>query len=125
MFPTLWTGDICIMYKTKNLQRGDIITAIVNDKLIIKRVIGLPNETLFLGSNSINIVQNNNCTPLLENYILKHKNDYIGYITLGDNEVWIMGDNRPTSYDSRSFGPINKNQIIGKMLLKLCSIPCN
>jgi len=83
----------------------------------IKRIIGLPNEQIFIRNNQI-IIQNQENPKgfaLPENYLSP------GTITegtikvkLGPDEYYVFGDNRANSKDSRSFGPIKKSEIIGK-----------
>ncbi|MBU0608370.1 MAG: signal peptidase I [Armatimonadetes bacterium] len=117
MVPTLLPGDIVTnridAYRSRMPRRGEIV--LFRDKedggLLIKRVIGEPGETLTVWSGRVWI----GGRRLAESYatgelILERP------ITtkLGDDEVWVMGDNRDFSDDSRDFGPVNKSQLVGR-----------
>ena len=97
-------------------------------KAVVKRIIGLPGETVEvkrLGNGQIAVFINGSETPLPEEYAY-NSNDrnpsYLecGKITLGENEVFVMGDNRYNSNDSRnpSVGPIEIDSILGKVVLR-------
>jgi signal peptidase I len=99
-------------------------------KSFIKRVIGLPGETVVMKNNVVTIINSEhpegftidqsyvtlNCTPEA-----KSKYGCVSDITktLGGDEYFVMGDNRAESYDSRYWGPLNKKYIIGKPVLRL------
>ncbi|NCN21884.1 signal peptidase I [Candidatus Falkowbacteria bacterium] len=89
----------------------------------IKRVIALPGEELQIKNAKI-IIYNASYPDgltLSESYLdekLVAYNDGEGKIAVGPNEYFVMGDNRGSSRDSRSFGPVNKNFIIGKVLFR-------
>ena len=110
---TLYNGDIMLLNKVdKNYQRNDIVLFRRNDDSLIKRVIALPGEKVKCVSGIIYV---NN-----EEYDDKYANgkteDFQEHI-LGDNEYFVMGDNRTNSMDSRAFGPIKKDDIKGKTSL--------
>lgn len=143
---TLHNGDKLIIWKLPRTwakltgstyipARGDIIVfnesglaayGQANDKQLIKRVIGLPGDRIVV-NNGINTIYNK-----------AHPNGFdpdktLGYFTaanlpytagninikLGPNQLWVEGDNRPDSLDSRSFGYINANKIIGQLILRV------
>lgn len=81
---------------------------------LIKRVIALPGETITIEDNRILI----DGVPIDEPYLPPGTSmpDF-GPVTLGDDEVFVMGDNRQFSLDSRVFGPIPLDDIIGKAFL--------
>ena len=61
MQPTMCTGDLCIIYETQSVERGDVITISVNDSFdIIKRVVGLPGERLFISKHGVMLLGKNN-----------------------------------------------------------------
>ena len=82
---------------------------------IIKRIIALPGDHLLIKGGSVYI----NGIKLHESYI----NEQYTYgnvdVYLGQNEFFVMGDNRDVSLDSRSMGPIDKGDILAKVILKL------
>ena len=92
------------------------------DQFFIKRVIGLPNEAVEIRRGKVMIY--NTIHP--DGYALD-ESAYIGpevltqdmpKVVLSEEEYFMMGDNRMFSYDSRTIGPIEKKQIIGRVLLR-------
>ena len=92
---------------------------------LIKRVIGLPNETLFINDGNITIYNSfhQNGKNISEYYlkpdIFTNGNQRV---VLGNDEYFVLGDNRPVSLDSRYFGSIKKSQIIGRAWLRIWPI---
>ncbi len=84
---------------------------------LIKRVIGVPGDTLTLANNQVTV----NGTTLVEPYVHDAPTSclqYCGTITLQPDQYFVMGDNRTQSYDSRYFGPVNEEDIIGHVILR-------
>ena len=106
----------------KGYQRGDVIVFKYpkNQNLdFIKRIIGLPGETVKITQNKVKIINSQFPEGIIlnENYLAPDAatiatNDFS--ITLSLNEYLVLGDNRSNSLDSRDFGPVDKNLIIGK-----------
>ena len=136
MLPTLEQGDYMLLYKlkmkVKGLNRFDIVVVKLSDGDIIKRVIGLPGETvkyevkeeegetkgiLYVDGKVIeeefldNEAKTSTC--IRENKLCGEG------VTLGQDEYFVMGDNRKVSHDSRYIGPIKKDQIKGITELRL------
>jgi len=115
-----------ISYRLNKPQRGDIIVFryIRNPKdFYIKRIIGLPGEKVELKDDGIHIYNENNPSGVIlgEPYlpdsvktIALNKDSF----SLKNDEYFVLGDNRFSSKDSRSFGPVNKSFIIGKVLVR-------
>ena len=99
----------------QEIKRNDIIVANseVLNCVIIKRVIGMPGDTIEIKDNVLYV----NDEAVVENYIKEEMvtND-LGPYTLQDNEYFACGDNRNHSTDSRVLGPISEEDIIGVML---------
>ena len=110
MYPTLSSKDIMILNKVSKIDRFDIVV-ISSDKssdILIKRVIGLPGETIEIKDDQIII----NGKVLKEKFGRGTTSDY-PLTTIPKNEYFVLGDNRPISADSRLFGTFNKKEIKG------------
>lgn len=116
MNPTLTSGDIMILNKVAKIDRFDIVV-IKSDKtpdVLIKRVIGLPGETIEITDGDIYI----NGKLLKENYGKGNTSD-ISRIKIPKGEYFVLGDNRPISADSRLFGTFTKKEIRGTTKLTI------
>lgn len=97
MEPAYMSGDKCIVVtENYNIKRNDVVIVRKQDKTIIKRIYALPGEIVTIKQN-------------------KNTNN----ITLNSNQYYILGDNKAISHDSRSYGPIEKEQIIAKVILNI------
>ena len=126
MEPNFYTGQRVIVsrlnYMFSDPQRGEIIVFDSPDRPgidppLIKRVIGQPGDTVEIRDTQVFI----NGQPLNETYINEPCNS--GRCpdeswTLGPDEFFVMGDNRNRSRDSRVFGPVQRNHIIGEALVR-------
>ena len=83
-------------------------------EFLVKRVLGLPNETITIDSNSIYI----NGYELIEPYITDVEYSFEHQYVMGDNEYFVLGDNRENSNDSRHWGGVQRGDILGKVLYK-------
>ena len=119
MDDTLKDGQLVIVnkyiYRFDDIKRFDIV--VVNNKedgdKIIKRIIALPNETIEYKNNKLYI--NNNL--ITTNIKFKDTEDF--KTETKDNEYFVMGDNRIVSKDSRMLGPFNKDDIVGRVNIRL------
>ncbi|MDD3711786.1 MAG: signal peptidase I [Patescibacteria group bacterium] len=129
MEPNYSNGDYLIVdeisYRFKDPVRGDVIVFRYpqNPSLRhIKRVIGLPNETIRINDNGVEIISEGNSIRLDENSYLPFT--FMGEtmeISLGDDEFFVMGDNRQLSFDSRRWGALSREYILGKVLIRVAS----
>ena len=117
MLPTLRPGDVVTMridaYRDRMPRRGEIIIfhASDNGELLIKRVVGQPGEAITVWSGLVWI----NGQRLRESYVIgKLILERPETLVLKDDEVWVMGDNRDFSNDSRDYGPVKRSQIVGR-----------
>lgn len=78
---------------------------------LIKRVIGLPGETVTISNNQVHIDGVPISEPYLDDAALMPD---AGPFRVGEDEVFVMGDNRPFSFDSRRFGPIDQASLVGR-----------
>lgn len=145
MESTLQNGDKLIIWKVPRTwakithhdyipNRGDIVVFTEGglsdygqeeSKQLIKRVIALPGEKVHVGDGTITVYnseypdgfQPDKTLPYGKN-IPVTSGDKIDY-TLGPGKIFVSGDNRPDSLDSRAFGPIDADQIIGKLIIRV------
>jgi signal peptidase I len=96
-------------------RRGDVVVFHAPDKPkdYIKRVIGLPGETVQVDRGQVII----DGAPLGEPYEIRRNVSSSAPITLGPGELFVMGDNRPNSSDSRSWGALSMDAVVGRTLL--------
>ncbi len=113
-----------ISYYFKSPQRGEVIVfhyPLDTSKYYIKRVIGLPGETVEIKNGKIVIYNDGNPDGLFisENY-LSQEDTTTGDIKkkLGQNEFFVLGDNRSASSDSRQWGALPKNDIVGRAWIR-------
>lgn len=117
MNPTLNDKDIMLLdeisYRFRDIERFDIVVVKEDDEYLIKRVIGLPGEKIEYKDNKLYI----NGKYKQEEF--KHAGTGDFAVELGNDEYFIMGDNRINSTDSRVFGPVSRDEIIGKTSLTI------
>lgn len=128
MVPTFQNGEYLIVdqlsYRFHPPARGDvIIMRYPKDPSVffIKRVIGLPGETVELAGSKVLIEKTGSPTlTLTEPYVASDRleNEYMTY-TLGPTDYFVMGDNRIESSDSRSWGLLPQSDIVGRALVRL------
>lgn len=112
-----------ITYRFRAPQRGEVVVFRFPQDLnsfFIKRIIGLPGETITVQNNQIIVTTSDKTTTLTESY-LAPETKTIGEktITLGADEYFVLGDNRGNSFDSRNWGPLPKQDVIGLVRLRI------
>ena len=127
MVPTLHVNDRVLVnklsYRLHEVRRGDVIVfkspQVVAEKDLIKRVIGLPGDTVETRDGEIVV----NDEVLDEPYLPSDVGTGpMEKITVPPGHYWMMGDNRGNSSDSRVFGPIPESSIIGRAFVKVWPI---
>jgi len=126
MLPTFENGDYLIVDEISYLtgtevKRGEVIVFKypTNDKrFLIKRVVGLPGETVSLNGSKVSISKDDQNIQLEEDYLNGNFSSY-GTWVLQEDQYFVMGDNRQASSDSRSWGVLERDLIVGKTFLRL------
>lgn len=133
MEPTLMNGDYVltdkVSYRTGDPKRGDVVVIHAPEAAncptgtgcdFIKRMIGLPGDSIEIKDNHIYL----NGTLLEESYIAPEVTTLPGnytrdrVVTLADNQYFVVGDNRMHSSDSRAWGPVTKEGIVGRAFFR-------
>ena len=102
-------------------SRGDAVIIGYDDepeRRSLKRVVGLPGESIRLGEGSLFIDSHHVYEPYLRGLPANLGLDELSW-TLGDDDFFVMGDNRAHSVDSRKFGPVPLRNIVGRVLFRL------
>lgn len=121
MDPTLKDGEIVVAYKSGSFKRGDIIAFYFNNKVLIKRVIAQGGDVVDFDENGNVLV---NGQALYEPYVVEAglgESDLDLPYTVPDERLFVLGDYRATSVDSRSsmIGPVSAEQIVGKVAFRV------
>lgn len=114
MYDTLSGNEIMLLYRIGEIERYDMVVAdlIVDgkkDDTLIKRIYGLPGETIKCENGVIYI----NDHKIEDPYATNETSDFEA-VTLGDDEYFLLGDNRSISLDSRIIGPVKEKDIEGR-----------
>lgn len=113
-----------VSYHFHEPERGDVVVFRYPrnpSQYFIKRIIGLPGDTVTIDGNTVTISNKDNKEGVIldEPYVKSmEKSTYLSE-TLGDREYFVMGDNRDESSDSRVWGVLQKERIIGRALIRL------
>ena len=122
MTPTLQAGEIVFSLQTADLEQGDIVAFYYNNKILVKRVIAGPGEWVDINAENGNVFVND---ILLEEPYLAEKAFGDADIDLPyqvpDGKIFVMGDHRSTSVDSRhiAVGCVAEEQIVGKIIFRV------
>lgn len=111
-----------LVYRFREPERGEVVV-FKNDasegSYFIKRIVGMPGEHITIDKDIVAVGLGNDLQVLDESYIINPRLTGNTDITLGDGEYFVMGDNRGFSLDSRSWGPLNEDDIVGLVRLRL------
>lgn len=112
-----------LTYNFEEPQRGDVVIFRYPrdpSKFFIKRVIGIPHDTIAIKDNTVTIINEEfpEGIVLNEPYVYTETDSNLT-MTLGRGEYFVMGDNRNSSSDSRVWGKLREDEILGRALLRL------
>lgn len=121
MSPTLENGDIVVSVRGADFERGDIVAFYYNNKILVKRVIALPGEWIDIDEDG-NVFINDE--PFDEPYLIEKalgECDMEFPYQVPDSRLFLMGDHRSVSVDSRSssVGCVSQEQIVGRLVWRV------
>ncbi|MFA5931991.1 MAG: signal peptidase I [Candidatus Paceibacterota bacterium] len=130
MVPTFTNGDYLIIdkisYRLSDPKRDDVVVFRYpgdTTKFFIKRIIGLPNETVDIKGNDVTITKGDKTTTLkIDQPFVKNPANNETHFELKGDEYFVMGDNRGASSDSRYWGAVKRNLLTGRAFLRLLPI---
>jgi len=129
MYPTFETGQYLIVdqitYNFSKPARGDVIVFHFpknTKRFFIKRIIGLPGESIEIDGEKVYITPTGGKKFLLEEPYIKFGKENHLFKELGETEYFVMGDNRADSLDSRVWGAVGKEYLVGRALFRLLPI---
>lgn len=118
MFPTLHDNDKLLLWKLGSIDRNDIVVFDSHDlenNKYVKRVIGIAGDEITIQDSIITV----NGTTLDETYINEPSFNGDVSLTVPEDEIFVLGDNRNHSNDSRAFGTVKLDDVDGKMIFNL------
>ncbi len=121
MTPELMAGDIVCAIKGSEFERGDVVAFYYNNKILVKRVIATSGEWVDIDTDGIVSVDGETLDePYVEEAALGECDIQLPY-QVPDGRVFVMGDHRSVSLDSRSsaIGCISEEQIVGRLVFRV------
>lgn len=127
MYPTFHDSEYLIIdeisYILGEPKRNDVVVFKYpkdTTKFFIKRIIGLPGETVDINGEEVTITNAENKDGFkLDQPYVENKSNTTGHYVLEEDEYFVMGDNRSASSDSRYWGPVKENLLVGRALVRL------
>lgn len=124
MEPNFYEGQFVLVnklaYRLGEPRRGEVVVFHNPDNTAqdyIKRIIGLPGDSIEVIGDSILINGQELAQPYEHN--LNTEGSYFGPLVVPEDTIFVMGDNRPRSSDSRAIGPIDQDLVVGKAWLRI------
>ena len=121
MEPTLMNGDIVLLTKTTHFDRGDLCSFSWNNKLLIKRVIGIPGDWIEIDTDGTVYLNGEKLDEPYVQQLSVGECDLEFPFQVPQEQYFVLGDMRESSIDSRNtlIGCIEKDQIVGKVFFRI------
>lgn len=121
MSPTLTNGDIVLLTKTTNFDRGELCGFSWNNKLLIKRVIGLPGDWIEIDTDGTVYLNGEQLDEPYAKQLAVGECDLEFPFQVPQEQYFVLGDMRESSIDSRNtlIGCVEKDQIVGKVFFRI------
>jgi signal peptidase I len=119
MEPTFQNGDWVVMdkisYRFTDPKIGDVVIVDLGNKKLIKRVVGTPGDHIYIKDGALY----RNGEKVKEDYIKEPMDGEMTDYVVPQGDVYVMGDNRNNSADSRYYGPFEKSQLNGRIIFEI------
>ena len=124
MEPTLVNGDIVLLAKSTTFKRGELCGFAWNNKLLIKRVIGVPGDWIEIDTDGTVYLNGDKLDEPYASHISFGECDLEFPYQVPQEQYFVLGDMRESSIDSRNtlIGCVTKEQIVGKVLVRVWPI---
>ena len=116
MLPTYGEKNVNLMVRTGNYELMDVIAIDTEYGRVSKRIVACPGDHLCITNSQIKVNGKILRQPFVATMLWNLMGQYDVDIVLGEDEYYVLGDNRCYSMDSRHWGPIKESQILGEML---------
>jgi signal peptidase I len=123
MEPTLWPGDHVLVeklsYRLSAPHRGDLVVLAApgGGGLAVKRVVGLGGDRIAIEDGVLAVDGRRQREPYVDHASVD--SSYFGPVVVPAGTVFVLGDNRGDSRDSRDYGPVPRRSLVGRVLLRL------
>jgi signal peptidase I len=122
MQPTLRPGDHVLLEKLGAADRGDLVVFTRRDgDLFLKRVVAVSGDEVGIEDGYLVVNGHTVEEPYVDHRVLDGV--YFGPVTVPPGSVFMMGDNRADSVDSRTFGPVRRDTIVGRVMVRIWPNP--
>lgn len=117
MEPNYSNGELHLIAKADKYKRGDVVCVRLDNMVILKRIIAIEGDTLEVYHHTI-WVNNELISPYIKGENWNESGEYDTHQTIGQNRIYLLGDDRNISADSRcpEIGTVKTEQIIGRVI---------
>jgi signal peptidase I len=121
MEPTLRPGDHVLISKLAEPRRGDLVVFANAGDLLLKRLVAVGGDQIGLEDGHLVVNGRTVEEPYVDHHVLEGV--YFAPVTVPSGAVFVLGDNRTGSIDSRAFGPVPRSALVGRVALRLWPDP--